>query len=94
MTITKSDVVSHLAEKAGVTKGKADEVLGALTDLIHVELRSGRDFVLPEIGRLHVVKKAARHGKAPAAFGGEAWSSPEGKSVKIKVAKVLSDAVA
>ena len=92
--MTKNEIETHLAENAGVTKGKAGAVLAALTDLIHVELRSGREFSLPEVGRLHVVKTAARRGQATAAMGGKAWSKPESRAVKLKVAKVLADAVA
>lgn len=90
--MTKNELVAHLAEKADVTKGKAGAVLQALSDLIQVELRSGRDVVIPDVGRLHVRAVAERRGVSPSTK--QPYTKPAHKAVKLKVSKGLADAVA
>jgi nucleoid DNA-binding protein len=90
--MTKNDLVTHLATKADVTKGKAGAVLVALSDLIHVELRSGREVVIPDVGRLHVRAVAERRGISPATK--QPYTKPAHKAAKFKPAKALSDVVA
>lgn len=90
--MTKNELVAHLAEKSDVTKGKAAAVLSALTDLIHVELRAGRDIIIPEVGRLHVKPVAERRGISPATK--QPYVKPAHKAVKLKVVKALADVVA
>lgn len=90
--MTKNDLVAHLATKADVTKAKAGAVLAALSDLIHVELRSGREVVIPDVGRLQVKAVAERHGISPATK--QPYVKPAHKAAKFKAAKALSDVVA
>ncbi len=90
--MTKNDLVAHLAEKADVTKGKASAMLQALSDLVHVELRSGRDVIIPEVGRLHVKAVAERRGISPATK--QPYTKAAHKTVKLKVSKGLADSVA
>jgi DNA-binding protein HU-beta len=91
-TMTKSDLVTHLATKADVTKGKANSMLEALSDLVRTELKSGRDVILPEIGRLHVKSVKERSGISPATK--QPYTKPAHLAAKFKPAKALSDAVA
>lgn len=90
--MTKSDLAAHLATKADVTKGKAGAMLEALSDLIHTELKSGRDFIIPDVGRLHVKQVAERSGVSPASK--QPYTKPAHKAAKFKPTKALSDAVA
>lgn len=50
--MTKNEITAHIASQAGVTKTAAGAMLAALTDLIHVELRGGRDISIPDVGAL------------------------------------------
>lgn len=90
--MTKNEIAAHVAEQAGVTKSKAGAMLAALTDLIHVELRSGRDIAIPEVGVFKVKAQAERSGISPATK--QPYHSPARKVAKFKPAKALADAVA
>ncbi|MBP1179993.1 HU family DNA-binding protein [Methylobacterium sp. PvR107] len=90
--MTSNGFVARSAEKADVTKGKASAMLSALSDLIHVELRSGRDVVIPDVGRLHVKAVAERRGISPATK--QPYTKLAHKAAKLKPAKPLSDVVA
>lgn len=63
--MTKDEIVAHLADTASVNKNEAERVLGALTDLIAVELRAGRPFPLRDLGTLKVKRNEARTGRNP-----------------------------
>ena len=90
--MTKSEIAAHLATKADMPKGKAGTILQALSDLIHVELKGGRDFIIPDVGRLHVKQVAERSGISPASK--QPYTKPAHKAAKFKPTKALSDAVA
>jgi DNA-binding protein HU-beta len=63
--MTKSDMVSKLAESAKITKKQADDVFGAFVEMIAGGLKSGERIGLPGIGTFSCVKKAARKGRNP-----------------------------
>ncbi|GAN49688.1 HU family DNA-binding protein [Methylobacterium radiotolerans] len=90
--MTKNELVAHLAEKSTLKKSQVGAVVEALSDLIHVELRSGRDVIIPDVGRLSVKAVAERRGKSPAT--GQPYVKPAHKAAKFKPAKALADVVA
>src|SRR5437879_7305236 len=59
--MTKSQVTGHLAEKIGVTKKAAGELLEHLTALAYKEAKN--TFTLPGLGKLVLVNRKARMGR-------------------------------
>src|SRR2546428_8584254 len=61
--MTKSQVTGHLADKVGVTKRAAGELLDHLATLAHKEAKN--TFTLPGLGKLVLVNREARMGRHP-----------------------------
>lgn len=63
--MTKADLTSSVAMRAGMSRAEAgravDAVLGAITDT----LRQGGKVALPGFGTFSVVERAARMGRSP-----------------------------
>lgn len=89
--MTKDEISSHVSAQAGVTKTAAEMALNSLLDLIAVELRSGRDFMLRDIGTLKVKHMAARTGRNPRT--GAEIKIPARKSVGLKISQALSNQI-
>lgn len=87
--MTKSQIISHLAEKSGLTKKTATDVLEKLVQLAYKEAKNA--FTLPGLGKLVLVNRKARMGRNPKT--GEAIKIPAKKVVKFRVAKACKDAV-
>ncbi len=93
MSMTKSEVSRHLADKVGITKKQSDAYLEALAELAYAEAKN--TFVVPGIGKLSLKESAAREATMP--FGprkGEKYMVPAKKKVKFTVAKAAKDAIA
>jgi len=87
--MTKSQVISKLAEKSGLTK-KA--VTGVVEDLLGLAYKEAKNsFTIPGLGKLVLVNRKARMGRNPQT--GEAIKIPAKKVVKFRVAKACKDAV-
>jgi len=87
--MTKSQVISKLAEKSGLTK-KA--VTGMVEDLVGLAYKEAKNsFTIPGLGKLVLVNRKARMGRNPQT--GEAIKIPAKKVVKFRVAKACKDAV-
>jgi DNA-binding protein HU-beta len=86
--MTKDEIASHISTQAGITKTVAEMAVNSLLDLIAVELRSGRDFPMRDVGTLKVRPMAARTGRNPRT--GVQVEIPARKAVKFKVAPALS----
>ncbi|MDD2235616.1 MAG: HU family DNA-binding protein [Kiritimatiellae bacterium] len=89
MSMSKSQIQSALAESTGVSKKDVAAVLDKLSDLACKEAANG--FVVPGIGKLVLVDRAARMGRNPAT--GETIQIPAKKVVKFRVAKACKDAI-
>ena len=89
--MTQSQVVSHLAEKTGVTKKAARQFLEAVVDLATQQTKKVGIFVLPGLGRMKKVQRKARMGRNPAT--GEPIKIPAKTAVKFYLAKAAKDAV-
>lgn len=63
--MTKQDLVVAIAEKAGVSKKAAADMLNALIDTVIVELKSGGKVVITGFGSFLVSKRSARKGVNP-----------------------------
>ncbi|MEK6540435.1 MAG: HU family DNA-binding protein [Deltaproteobacteria bacterium] len=87
--MTKSQIISKLAEKSGLTK-KA--VTGVVEDLLGLAYKEAKNsFTIPGLGKLVLVNRKARMGRNPQT--GEAIKIPAKKVVKFRVAKACKDAV-
>lgn len=87
--LTKTQITSTLAEKTGITKKTANEVLDVLAELAYKNAKN--TFTLPGIGKLVLVNRKARLGRNPAT--GAQIKIPAKKVVKFRVAKAAKDAI-
>lgn len=89
--MTKSDIATHVAEKFGVSKRSAGEILDELAELTYKQTKKAGEFTFPGLGKFVVEKRKARMGRNPAT--GESIKIPAKKVVKFKVAKACKDSV-
>ena len=89
--MTKSQIVTHLAEKVGIPKKTAAAVLVELVTVATKEAKSSGQFVVPGLGKAVKANRKARMGRNPQT--GEAIKIPAKTVVKFRVAKAFKDAV-
>jgi DNA-binding protein HU-beta len=87
--MTKSQLVSKIADKASLTKKAAGEILEHLAEIAYKEAKN--TFTLPGLGKLVLVQRKARMGRNPAT--GEAIKIKAKRVVKFRVAKAAKDAI-
>jgi len=76
--MNKSDLISAMADKAGITKAQAGEALDAFMDSTTSALKKGEKLILVGFGTFSVSQRAARTGRNPRT----------GKEIKIAAKKV------
>ena len=89
--MTKSQLSSHIAGKAGITKKAANEIIDDLAAIAYKETKSSGQFTLPGLGKLVLDRRKARMGRNPAT--GATIKIPAKKVVKFRVAKAAKDAI-
>ena len=89
--MTKSQIVTHLAEKVGIPKKTAAAVLVELVTVATKEAKSSGQFVVPGLGKAVKENRKARTGRNPQT--GEAIKIPAKTVVKFRLAKAFKDAV-
>jgi len=89
--MTKADLVSALADRAGVSKKDADEVLQAFTDIVTEQLTDGESVTLTGFGTFSVTERKPRTGVNPRTL--EKITIEATKTPKFKAGKKLKDAV-
>ncbi|HSB80406.1 MAG TPA: HU family DNA-binding protein [Candidatus Methylomirabilis sp.] len=87
--MTKSQTVSHFADKLGVPRKIAAAFLDEQAKLAGKEAKNG--FTIPGLGKLVLVNRKARMGRNPQT--GEAIKIPAKRVVKFRVAKAMKDSV-
>jgi len=87
--LSKSQIAAAIAEKAGLKKKQAVEILEHIAQLAYKNAKN--TFTLPGIGKLKLRNRAARMGRNPAT--GETISIPAKRVVKFTVAKACKDAI-
>ena len=87
--LTKSQIAAEIAEKSGLTKKAAADVLQTIADLAYKNAKNS--FTLPGLGKLVLVNRKARIGRNPAT--GAEIKIPAKKVVKFRVAKAAKDAI-
>ncbi len=89
--MTKSQLMQTLAEKTSLPKKDVVNFMDKLVELALTEVKKSGVFVLPGIGKLVKIKRAARMGRNPAT--GAQIQIPAKTVVKFKVAKATKEAV-
>jgi len=87
--LTKSQILTKLADKCGMTKKDVSLVVEQLVQLAYKAAKHG--FTIPGLGKLVVVKRKARMGRNPQT--GEPIKIPAKKALKFRVAKAAKDAI-
>lgn len=90
--MNKSELVSEVAQSAGLSKSDAQRAVDAMTDTITQALRNDGDGVgLTGFGNFSLSRREAREGRNPAT--GESVDIPATNTVKFKPGKPLKEAV-
>jgi DNA-binding protein HU-beta len=89
--MTKSQIMSELAEKTGVAKKEVIGLMDALTELAYSEVKKNGEFVVPGFGKMVKVNRKARMGVNPAT--GEKIKIAAKTVVKFRLAKAAKEAV-
>lgn len=90
--MNKSELVSAVADGAGMTKTDAGKAVDAVFDAITAALKKGDEVRITGFGNFSVAQRAASQGRNPRT--GEPMQIPASKSPKFKAGKGLKDAVA
>ena len=97
--LSKSEILSAVSEAVGeeVSKKQVKDIVEALVDVGHKELKKSGTFVLPGFAKFVVVKKPAkpaRKGINPFTKQEQTFAArPASKSVKARPVKAIKDAV-
>lgn len=89
--MTKSQVVAHLADVAGIHKKAAAVVLEEVANLATKECKASGQFTIPGLGKAVKAHRKARTGRNPQT--GEPIKIPAKTVVKFRLAKAFKDAV-
>ncbi|MFP4168178.1 MAG: HU family DNA-binding protein [Desulfonatronovibrionaceae bacterium] len=89
--MTKADLISKIAEKAGLTKADSEKALNAFLDSVEDTLVKEGKLTLTGFGTFAVEKRKERMGRNPRS--GEAIKIPACKVVKFRPGKLLKEAV-
>ena len=90
--MTKTELISAVAEKTGFTKKDADKAVAAVIDAITEALASGDKIQLVGFGTFEVRERAAKEGINPATK--QKMNIPAKKVPAFKAGKALKDVVA
>ena len=87
--LSKSQIAAAVAEKNGLTKKQAVEIIASIVELAYKNAKNS--FTLPGLGKLVLVNRKARMGRNPAT--GETIKIAAKRVVKFRVAKAAKDAI-
>lgn len=89
--MNKNDLVAHVADSAGLSKGDATKAVDAVFDGITATLQRGDEVRLVGFGTFSVADRAASEGRNPRT--GEKIDIPASRQPKFKAGKGLKDAL-
>ena len=89
--MNKTELLSAIAEKSGVTKKDSEKVLHAFEEAVREELVGGGKVQLVGFGTFDVTERAAREGRNPQT--NKPMPIPASKAPRFKAGKALKDAV-
>ncbi|MBD5520693.1 MAG: HU family DNA-binding protein [Lachnospiraceae bacterium] len=87
--MNKAELVTAMADQAGLSKKDAEKALKAFTDVVADELKKGEKVQLVGFGTFEVSERAAREGRNPQS--GAVMQIPASKAPKFKAGKALKD---
>ncbi|NYT80918.1 HU family DNA-binding protein [Alcaligenaceae bacterium] len=91
MALTKKELITAIADQAGLSKNGAETMLAVAGAVLLEQLHECGELTLPGIGKFTVVERAARTGRNPRT--GEPVEISAKRSVKFAAAKPLKDAL-
>lgn len=89
--MTKADLVTRIAEEAGISKKSAAGALESIVAAVHDVLKKDGKIRITDLGSFSVVKRQARQGVNPRT--GKPIKIPATKAPKFTPAKALKGAV-
>lgn len=89
--MTKSQLMTALADTSGMSKKDVVMFMEKMVALMYKEVKSNGEVVVPGLGKLVKVNRAARMGRNPAT--GASIQIPAKTVVKFRVAKAAKDAL-
>ena len=89
--MNKAELVTAMADQAGLSKKDAEKALKAFTDVVADELKKGEKVQLVGFGTFEVAERAAREGRNPQT--GAVMKIPASKAPKFKAGKALKDSI-
>ena len=89
--MTKTDLISVVAEKSGLTKKDAEKAVAAVIDSITETLANGEKVQLVGFGTFEIRERAERTGRNPRTK--EAMTIPASKAPVFKAGKAFKDAI-
>jgi len=89
--LTKSALLAALAETTGLSKKDVTGLMEAMVTLAYKEVKKSGVFIVPGLGKLVKMHRAARTGRNPAT--NETIQIPAKTVVKFRVAKAAKEAV-
>lgn len=89
--MTKSQLAAHFAEKFGLSKKTANDILDEVAGVALAQTKKVGSFTIPGVGKLVKAQRKARKGRNPAT--GQEIKIPAKTVVKFRVAKACKDAI-
>jgi DNA-binding protein HU-beta len=89
--MTKAELISAMADGAGLSKEQAKKALDAFTDSVTASLKSGNDVRLVGFGTFVAVKRAAGTARNPRT--GQTVARPASKTARFRVGEGLKTAL-
>ena len=87
----KPELAAAIADKTGLTREKAGEVINAFTDQVSAAAARGEEVTLIGFGTFNIRSREARNGRNPQT--GASIQIPASKTVGFKAGKALKDAI-
>jgi len=89
--MTKTQMMTALAEQTGLSKKDVNAVMDELANLAYDQVKKEGEFMVPGFGKLVKVNRKERKGRNPAT--GEEITIPAKTVVKFRLSKAAKDAV-
>lgn len=90
--MNKSELISAVAQRTGMTKKDAEQAVSATFDVIAAQLAAGDKVQISGFGIFEVKQRQARTGRNPVT--GEAIQIPASTAPTFKAGKALKDSIA
>lgn len=89
--MTKADLISRMADEAGITKAAAEKALNSFVAAVADSLAKGDKVTLVGFGTFSVAERAQREGRNPRT--GETITIAASKTIKFKAGSKLKEAL-